>query len=58
MVASGQVPTLVGGEGNCPLLPSPVGLPLLGLAFPLGHLPEGWLKMFYQLSHLIWQPWT
>ena len=27
-----------------------------GSALLHGHLPEGWLQMFYQLGHLIWQP--
>ena len=37
MVASGQGTTLVSYEGNCPLLLSPAGLLLLGLAFLPGH---------------------
>ena len=55
MAVSGQGTMSVSHEGNCPLLPSPASLLLLGLAFPPGHLPEGWLQMFCHLSHLIWQ---
>ena len=40
-MASGQGTTLASYEGNCPLLPSPASLLLLGLAFPPGHPPEG-----------------
>ena len=40
-MASGQGTTLVSYEGKCPLLPSPPGLLLLGLAFLPGHPPEG-----------------
>ena len=57
MVASGQGTMSVSWEGNCPLLPSPAGPLLLGLAFLPGHLPEGWLQTFCHLSHSIWQPW-
>ena len=42
MAASGQGTTLVQVmKGKHPLLLSPIGLLLLGLAFPPGHLPEG-----------------
>ena len=54
MAASGQVTTSVSGKGNYLLPLSPVGPMHLGLALPLGHLPEGWLQMFYQLGHSIW----
>ena len=43
MAASRQETMSVSREGNCPLLPSPIGLLLLGLAFLFGHLPEGWI---------------
>ena len=41
MAASGQGTMSVSHEGNCPLLPSPAGPLLLGLAFPPGDPPEG-----------------
>ena len=41
MAASGQGTMSVSDEGNCPLLPSPAGPLLLGLAYLPGHLPEG-----------------
>ena len=53
MAACGQGTMSVSYEGNCPLLLSPTGLLLLGLAFLPGHPPEGWLQMFCHLSHLV-----
>ena len=56
MVASGQETMLVSYEGNRPLLLSPAGPLLLGLAFLSGHPPKVWLQMFCHLSQSIWQP--
>ena len=57
-MASGQGTMLASYGGKYPLLPSPANLLLLGLAFPPGHLPEGWLQTYYHLHHSFWQPST
>ena len=57
-MASGQGTMLASYGGNYPLLSSPTGLLLPGLAFPPGPLPEGWLQTGYHLCCLFWQPST
>ena len=56
MVASGLDTKMASGKENYLLPLAPVGPLHFELALLYGHLPEGWLQMFYQLGHLIWQP--
>ena len=44
-------------KGNYLLPLAPIGPLHFGLALLHGHLPEGWLQMFYQPGHSIWQQW-
>ena len=58
MAASRLETETASGKGNYLLPLAPIGPLHFGLAILHGQPAEGWLQTFYQLGHLIWQPWT